>query len=207
MVVTGAGTGIGRAIALRFAADGARLSLLGRRAAPLEETLALAGGGGVALPIAHGPAAREVQTVAAGCFEQHAWCRLPAGAGAVGSTLGKVRVVGAPEDVEELDPCAREELGQARVDVSQGLLGQETSGHAALIGDDHERVARTLQAPERGNHSRQELEILHAPEVVDLPVERAVPVEEDRRPQGAPCGPSQDSRARRTWTREGSSPS
>jgi hypothetical protein len=35
-VVTGAGTGIGRAIALRFAQEGARLVLAGRRAAPLE---------------------------------------------------------------------------------------------------------------------------------------------------------------------------
>lgn len=37
-VVTGAGTGIGRAIALRLASEGARLSLLARNAARLEET-------------------------------------------------------------------------------------------------------------------------------------------------------------------------
>ena len=40
VVVTGAGTGIGRAIALRLAAEGARLSLLARDAARLEETAA-----------------------------------------------------------------------------------------------------------------------------------------------------------------------
>tara|TARA_Y100001968_G_scaffold315591_1_gene342361 strand:+ start:286 stop:1080 length:795 start_codon:yes stop_codon:yes gene_type:complete len=37
-IITGAGTGIGRAIAQRLAAEGARLSLLGRRETPLQET-------------------------------------------------------------------------------------------------------------------------------------------------------------------------
>ncbi len=40
--ITGAGSGIGRACALAFAEAGARLALTGRRAAPLEETAALA---------------------------------------------------------------------------------------------------------------------------------------------------------------------
>ncbi len=40
--VTGAGTGIGRAIALRLASEGAQVSLIGRRGAPLRETAALA---------------------------------------------------------------------------------------------------------------------------------------------------------------------
>ncbi len=46
VVVTGAGTGIGRAIALRFADEGAKLSLFARDLARLEETrkLALEGG-------------------------------------------------------------------------------------------------------------------------------------------------------------------
>src|SRR5687767_5623179 len=50
-VVTGAGTGIGRAIALRLAERGARLTLLGRRLAPLRATAeaALARGAQAAL--------------------------------------------------------------------------------------------------------------------------------------------------------------
>ena len=46
MVLTGAGSGIGRAIALRFAADGARVSLLGRRVSALDATMALGDGPG-----------------------------------------------------------------------------------------------------------------------------------------------------------------
>jgi len=38
VVVTGAGSGVGRAIARRFAAEGWQVALVGRQAAPLEET-------------------------------------------------------------------------------------------------------------------------------------------------------------------------
>jgi NAD(P)-dependent dehydrogenase (short-subunit alcohol dehydrogenase family) len=52
VLVTGGGTGIGRAVALAFAAAGARVAVSGRRSGPLAETVALieaAGGSGLAV--------------------------------------------------------------------------------------------------------------------------------------------------------------
>ena len=50
VLVTGGGTGIGRAIALSFAKEGARVAVSGRREAPLQETVAaMEGGEGMAL--------------------------------------------------------------------------------------------------------------------------------------------------------------
>jgi NAD(P)-dependent dehydrogenase (short-subunit alcohol dehydrogenase family) len=45
-VVTGAGSGVGRAVALRFAAEGWRVAIVGRRAEPLTDTRAQAGADG-----------------------------------------------------------------------------------------------------------------------------------------------------------------
>jgi 2-hydroxycyclohexanecarboxyl-CoA dehydrogenase len=53
VLVTGAGRGIGRSIALRFAEQGARVALVARTAAQVEEAATLVdSGGGRALPIA-----------------------------------------------------------------------------------------------------------------------------------------------------------
>jgi len=45
-LVTGAGTGIGRAVALAFLQDGYRVALAGRRKEPLDQTIAAAGAAG-----------------------------------------------------------------------------------------------------------------------------------------------------------------
>ena len=45
-VVTGAGSGIGRAVALKFAAEGWGVALVGRRLEPLAETVAARRSGG-----------------------------------------------------------------------------------------------------------------------------------------------------------------
>ncbi|GHH83244.1 SDR family oxidoreductase [Kitasatospora indigofera] len=49
-VITGAGTGVGRAVALELAATGWQLVLAGRRAEPLRETARLCGGEAVTVP-------------------------------------------------------------------------------------------------------------------------------------------------------------
>lgn len=50
-MVTGAGTGVGRAVALALAREGYAVALVGRRREPLEETAALAGAGAGSLVV------------------------------------------------------------------------------------------------------------------------------------------------------------
>ena len=51
-VITGAGSGVGRATAIQMVADGWRVALLGRRQEALEETVRLTGNPDACLPIA-----------------------------------------------------------------------------------------------------------------------------------------------------------
>jgi NAD(P)-dependent dehydrogenase (short-subunit alcohol dehydrogenase family) len=61
VLVTGGGSGLGRAMALELGRLGAKVAVLGRRREPLEETIAQLGGKGVALPAD----VREPEAVAA----------------------------------------------------------------------------------------------------------------------------------------------
>ena len=84
--ITGAGTGIGRASAVALAAAGHRLVLTGRRAAPLEETAALARAArpGADVACMPGDLARraDAEAIVAAILGRHA--RLDAVVGAAG---------------------------------------------------------------------------------------------------------------------------
>ncbi|MBD0425159.1 glucose 1-dehydrogenase [Streptomyces sp. TRM S81-3] len=71
-LVTGAGSGIGRAVALAFAAEGANVVVAGRRREPLDETVALIeAAGGKALAVTADVArAADVQTVVDAAVER-----------------------------------------------------------------------------------------------------------------------------------------
>ncbi|WP_415950488.1 SDR family NAD(P)-dependent oxidoreductase [Streptomyces sp. KLOTTS4A1] len=72
-LVTGAGSGIGRAVALAFAAEGAKLVLAGRGRAPLDETVALieAAGGTASAVTADVSKAEDVRELVAETVRRH----------------------------------------------------------------------------------------------------------------------------------------
>ena len=71
-VITGAGSGIGRATALRFASEGAAVLVVGRRAENTEETVALvrAAGGRAAAMVADATLEANVEAMVARCIAE-----------------------------------------------------------------------------------------------------------------------------------------
>jgi citronellol/citronellal dehydrogenase len=70
-LVSGGGTGLGRATALEMAACGARVVVCGRRSEPLEETASLAEDGRVEAEICDIREEEQVDTLVAGVLERH----------------------------------------------------------------------------------------------------------------------------------------
>ncbi|HTZ24437.1 MAG TPA: SDR family oxidoreductase [Streptosporangiaceae bacterium] len=83
-VITGAGTGIGAAVAARFAAEGCAVVLAGRRPGPLHEVAAGLGGRAVAVPADAADAADMARVVAAATAEFGGVDILVANAGGAG---------------------------------------------------------------------------------------------------------------------------
>jgi citronellol/citronellal dehydrogenase len=71
-VVTGGGSGLGRATALELAALGARVVVCGRRAEPLEETAAAEAGGGVEALVCDIREEEQVDALVSSVLERHA---------------------------------------------------------------------------------------------------------------------------------------
>jgi citronellol/citronellal dehydrogenase len=70
-IVSGGGSGLGRASALELAALGARVVVCGRRSEPLEETAAAAGGGGVEACACDIREENQVEALVDGVLERH----------------------------------------------------------------------------------------------------------------------------------------
>ena len=101
-IITGAGSGIGRAVAITLAARGYQLILAGRRADALEETAALATGGAAALCI---PTDVTDATSVAALFE-HAAAQF----GRVDLLFNNAGLNGGRFGIEDMDPALFREV-------------------------------------------------------------------------------------------------
>jgi len=101
-IITGAGSGIGRAVAITLAARGYQLILAGRRADALEETAALATGGAAALCI---PTDVTDATSVAALFE-HAVAQF----GRVDLLFNNAGLNGGRFGIEDMDPALFREV-------------------------------------------------------------------------------------------------
>lgn len=105
-VVTGAGSGVGRAVALGLAAAGYAVALAGRRQAELEATAALANGPTLAVPTDVGNAA-QVDALFAATIQRF---------GRVDVLFNNAGIGAPPVPVDELDVAAWDEV--VRVNLS-----------------------------------------------------------------------------------------
>ncbi|MEU1311553.1 glucose 1-dehydrogenase [Streptomyces cinnamoneus] len=98
VLVTGGGTGIGRAIALAFAREGASVVVAGRRPGPLEETVALvaAAGGEATAATADVTRPEEVRALVEGAVARYG--SLDVAVNNVGVFVPPARIADIPED-------------------------------------------------------------------------------------------------------------
>lgn len=148
-VVTGGGSGLGRGIARTFAAEGAAVIVVGRRAAPLEETVGLVqaeGGRAAAFP---GDVSQEAAAASLAGFsrERFGGCHVLVNAAGVRGAVGAVtdfdlegwhealavNVTGPLLCARHLVPLMREAGGGAIVNIGSLRLNRLKAGAAAYI--------------------------------------------------------------------------
>jgi NAD(P)-dependent dehydrogenase (short-subunit alcohol dehydrogenase family) len=122
VVVTGAGTGIGRATALAFAAQGASVIAVGRRPPPLAETAAAADPGGTG----------RIVPFAADLTEDGELLGAPPSAGALRIARGRLAVLDARIAAQT---AARQRLARALDGAAEGAPEQPEHAQGANSGN------------------------------------------------------------------------